>query len=134
MTDREHKTSVAGVDKIGAVCSTLCALHCASTAAIPSVMVALGLGTLIGPAFEWGFIVVAILFAAVALMIGWRRHRVVWILFLFAAGIVGLVAGRLLEAADFHGVGTLLSIASGVTLVVGHSVNILLERGRSQAR
>ncbi len=124
----------AGVDRAGVVCSLVCAVHCTSTAVFPSLLVALGLSALVGPLFEWGFTMLAILVASTALVIGWRQHGVAWILLAFAAGIAGLAAGRLLEAADVHGVGTIVSITAGLSLAVAHIASIRANRSWNRAR
>lgn len=122
------------VDRAGAVSSTVCAVHCVSTAVAPSLLAALGLSVLVGPAFEWGFTVLAIALAAAALVIGWRRHQTLSVALVLGAGIVGLILGRLLEAMEFHGVGTVLSVVAGLALVVGHVSGIRATRARGESR
>ena len=133
MTDEAVRSSNATVDKAGAVCSTVCAVHCAATAALPGVVAALGLGAMVAPALEWGFTVVAILLATTALVLGWRRHRLLWVSAILVAGIAGLATGRLLETAHVHGAGMALSIGAGLTLAVGHIISIRVSRSRALA-
>ena len=90
MADPQN-VSLSRVDRVGATCSTLCAVHCAATAAIPGALAAMGLDALTGHEFEWGFTIVAILFATMALVLGWRRHRRLWIGVVFGVGIAGLL-------------------------------------------
>ena len=133
MTDEVTPNGPNNVDKAGVVSSTVCAVHCASTAAAPSLIAALGLSVLVGPAFEWGFTALAILLAAAALVIGWRRHQTVSVAMVLVAGIVGLVLGRLLEAMDYHDIGTVMSIVAGLALVAGHIGGLRATRARSEA-
>ena len=122
------------MDRAGAACSTVCAVHCAFTAAIPSALAALGLGALMNPTFEWVFTIVAILIATIALVVGWRKHRVIWIGLVFVIGIVGLGVSRILESAEIHGVGPLVGVLSGIALVVGHVASIRVYRSRNEAQ
>ncbi|MEM9192365.1 MAG: MerC domain-containing protein [Myxococcota bacterium] len=90
------------VDRIGAVASSMCAVHCALVAMVPAVFGALGLGFLLGQGAEWVFTLIAIAFAAGATVIGWRRHRSRKVVALLAIGIVGLLASRGLEMGSSH--------------------------------
>lgn len=112
----------------------MCAVHCASAAAAPGVVAALGLSVLVGPMFEWGFTLLAVLLATSALVIGWRQHQTLSVALVLGAGILGLVLGRVLEAFDFHGVGTVVSIVAGLALVVGHLSGIRASRAQNAAR
>ncbi len=94
-------------DRFGSVASTVCALHCALCAFLPVVFSATGLGFMLAPKTEWTFAIVAMLFAAAALMYGWPRHRSRRIAGLMAVGIVGLMVSRGLEmGVDHHDHGT----------------------------
>lgn len=130
MTEESPSPRRSDIDRAGMVSSTVCAVHCASTAAAPSLIAALGLSFLAGPAFEWGFTVLAVVLASLALLIGWRRHQTVSIALVLGVGILGLLLGRLLEVMDFHGVGTGLSILAGLLLIVGHFAGIRASRTR----
>lgn len=123
--------ALARVDKVGAASSTLCAVHCATTAAIPSALAALGIGALTGPAFEWGFTAIAVVLATAALVLSWKRHPVRWIGAVFVMGILGLVGSRLLETAGVHGLGPALGVVSGIALAVAHIASIRANRRRS---
>ena len=133
MTDERRSVLPNDIDRAGVVSSTVCAAHCASAAAAPTLVAALGLSVLVGPVFEWGFTILAIVLAALALVIGWRRHQTLSVALVLGAGILGLAFGRLLEAMDFHGVGTVLSIVAGLALVVGHVGGIRATRARTEA-
>ncbi len=139
MTNPDEPVSAGSIDKVGAVCSAVCSVHCASTAIAPGVLAALGVGALAGPAAEWGFTASAILFATWALAIGWKRHRNRYLAGLFVLGILGLGMGRWLEMRGAHGVhdvhdaGPVLSIAAGLTLVAAHVLSVVLSRRRRVA-
>ncbi|MEL6339850.1 MAG: MerC domain-containing protein [Myxococcota bacterium] len=131
MVDSNARAANTQVDAVGAVCSSLCAAHCATVALAPSILVALGLGAALGPALEWGFTAIAVAIGAASAWIGWRRGRARWILMVLLAGILGLSAGRLLEALDVHHVGAGLSIAAGLALAIGHISGIRARFGRT---
>ena len=92
----------ASVDRVGAVASGLCAVHCALVALLPVVFSTVGLKFLMGHGAEWGFTLVAIAFASIALVQGWRRHRSHAGAGLLVLGIVGLLASRGLEMGSGH--------------------------------
>ncbi|MEM9729888.1 MAG: MerC domain-containing protein [Myxococcota bacterium] len=133
MTDGVPEISSNRIDRAGVVSSTVCAVHCASAAAAPSLIAALGLSVLVGPMFEWGFTVLAVLLGASALVIGWRRHQTMSVALVLGAGILGLLLGRVLEMNEFHGAGTVVSVVAGVALVVGHLSGIRASRAQAEA-
>lgn len=90
------------IDRFGAVASSLCAVHCAICALLPAAFGALGLGLLLSHEAEWVFTLIAIGFAAGALILGWRRHRSVLVAGLLALGIAGLLTSRVLEMGEAH--------------------------------
>lgn len=90
------------VDRIGAVASSLCAVHCALVALLPAALGALGLGALLGHEAEWVFTLIAVAFAGGALFLGWRRHRSSLVAGLLVLGIVGLLASRGIEMSSGH--------------------------------
>ncbi|MFK7990521.1 MAG: MerC domain-containing protein [Sandaracinaceae bacterium] len=91
------------VDRLGALASSLCAVHCLLVALLPASLAALGLGSLLGHGAEWVFVALSIGFATVALVMGWRRHRSFAIAALLVLGIAGLLVSRGLEmGAEGH--------------------------------
>lgn len=86
-----------GVDRIGAVASSLCAAHCVVCALLPAAFSAMGLGVLLGHQAEWLFTIVAVTFAIGALVFSWRRHRSVRVAALLSLGILGMFTSRFLE-------------------------------------
>ena len=114
----------SGIDRLGVIASTTCAIHCAFTALLPGVLVALGLGVVIGHEAEWAFTITALLFACGALAISWRRHRSPVVGVMFGVGIAGLLIARFVEEAGVTGLGTGLAVLGGLALVIGHVTNI----------
>ena len=90
-------------DRFGAVASSLCALHCAVCALLPTIFAALGVGFLLTHEAEWFLNIIAILFGAFALRLAGRTHRSRQVMVFLGVGIVGLLIGRGLEMAADHG-------------------------------
>lgn len=127
------RASLTRLDRVGAACSTVCAVHCASTAVLPGALAFLGLGVLLDPAFEWAFTAFAILFALAAVALTWRKHRIPWIGAMYVLGIVGLASARLLESSGVYGVGPVLGVLSGLLLAAGHLAGLRTIRALRQA-
>lgn len=116
------------IDRVGALASGACVVHCALCALIPGTLGALGLGALLGHEAEWGLTLAAIVFASTALLLGWRRHRSRGVVLCLGLGVAGLLASRLLEEGGGHALGTAVGVAAGVVLVVGHIANLRAAR------
>lgn len=116
------------IDRLGALASTLCAVHCLLSATLPQVFAGLGLAVLLGEQPEWAFTLVALAFAFAALVLGWRKHRSLSVVSMFAAGMTALLLGRLLEDEAGQVLGLALSILAGLLLVAGHITNIRASR------
>jgi hypothetical protein len=117
------------IDRLGALASTACAVHCVLGAVLPEALGAAGLGAaLLSHEMEWGFTLAAIAFASVALFLGWRRHRSLRVVSTLAAGIAALLLARLLEDSADQQLGSALSVLAGWTLVVGHFSNLRAAR------
>lgn len=139
------------VDRVGALASTVCALHCAVCALLPVAFGALGLGFLLGHEAEWVFTLIAIVFATAALTAGWRRHRSRGVALLLLVGIAGLLVSRGVEEAGEshadgghghanaldhdhdhdqadggagHLVGTVVGVVAGLSLLAGHLLSL----------
>lgn len=114
-------------DRLGAVASFLCAIHCAALPFVLAILPALGLGFLASHGFEHVFIICASALAAGSLVYGYRRHRVRIALMLLAPGLVLLWVGGFLfdlhPGFSWHPI----LVASGGTLVaVAHIINLRL--------
>ena len=105
--------------------STLCITHCLLCGLAPGLFTALGLGALLGHEAEWGFTLVAVAIALVALTLGWRRHRSTPVAALISVGVVGLLLARVLEGGEQ---GEYLGVLSGLALVGGHLLSLRAAR------
>ena len=97
------ETETPWADRWGTVASSVCALHCAVCALLPAALAGLGLGALLSPKAEWGFTLVAVALAGMALVMGWRVHRSRRVAALLSLGILALFASRVLEMGGEHG-------------------------------
>lgn len=91
------------VDRIGALASGACAVHCALGVLLPAGIGVAGLDVLLGHRSEGIVTVVAVILAATALYLGWPRHRSLPVAALFVVGIFGLISARALEMGSDHG-------------------------------
>lgn len=115
------------IDRLGTLASGACAVHCVLNAILPEAIAAVGLGALLGHELEWGFTFAALVFAATALVLGWRKHRSRPVVALLGGGIVTLVLARFLEGTG-EVVCISLSLLGGALLVAGHLSNIRASR------
>ncbi len=90
------------LDRLGALASGLCAVHCLMVAFLPALLSTLGAGVLLSGRAEWVFTWVAALIALGAAYLGFRRHRSRAALTLFAFGIAGLFLSRFIEESGHH--------------------------------
>lgn len=111
-------------DRLGILVSAICAVHCLLVPVLfyllPAAGVALG-----DERLEWGLLLVAGLVASLSLGLSYRRHRSLAVVALLVAGLILLVAARLLEE---HGEPALLSamvsVVGASVLVAGHAFNL----------
>lgn len=122
------------IDRAGSVASAACAVHCGLLSLAPALAAVLGLEFLAHEAFEWGFFAVAVGFAAVAAIVGYRSHRRGWVAAGFVLGGLLLVAARLGEALSLFSGGEAVAIAGGVVLITFHAANTLPPLSHQEAR
>jgi MerC mercury resistance protein len=115
------------IDRLGALASCACAVHCVLSSIVPEALAAVGLGSLLGHETEWGFMLAALVFAGAALVIGWRKHRSRPVVALLGGGIIALLLARLLEGAGELACVS-LSTTAGALLVAGHVANVHASR------
>lgn len=111
------------IDRAGGLASLVCGVHCALVAFAPVIVATLGLELLRHELFEWSFVAVAVLFAAVAAVVGVRAHHSWWIAAGFGVGALLLLSARLGEAFALFEGGVVLAILGGIVLVGSHSWN-----------
>ncbi len=129
-SDQSNVTSAWHVaDRVGAMASFLCAVHCALLPFVLALLPFVGLGFLADHRFERGFVIFACVLAAIALGRGYRRHRLRQPLLLAAAGIALLLLGvTFINSAELT-VHSVLVTCGGLLLAAAHFVNLRNDRG-----
>ncbi|SDD80016.1 MerC domain-containing protein [Aquimonas voraii] len=115
-------------DRIGAIASAVCAVHCASWPFLLAVLPALGSSLLASEWLERGFVVFATLLAIASLAHGFRRHRRRSAMVLAAPGL-GLIwfgsFGHWHHDLVLHAV---LMTLGGTFIAFAHLRNLRLQR------
>lgn len=114
-------------DRLGAVASFLCAVHCALLPFVIALLPLLGLEFLADHAFERGFVLFAATLATTTLVTGHRKHRRRLPLMLAVPGLLLLVLG--VTVVDLDTQTTLHSVmvtCGGLLVASAHMVNLRL--------
>ena len=120
--NKSHKWQMA--DRIGAIASFLCAIHCALLPFVLALLPMIGLEFLADHRFERGFVLFACALALVALIRGFRRHQQPLPLMLAIPGLILLLLGVTYAegySTVFHSV---LVTCGGLLLASAHFVNL----------
>ena len=116
-------------DRLGAMASLLCAIHCAALPFVLAILPALGLGFLANHGFESGFIAFASVLALTMAVLGYRRHRTARAFALLVPGLLLLWIGGFVfdlgSATSWH---TLFVVAGGTCVSLAHIVNLRIAR------
>jgi len=121
-----HKIEHQHVDRVGAGASMLCAMHCMLLPVLLTALPLLGLEFLGDHDFEAGVLIFTVTLAAASLCWGHRIHRDSRTLFLLAMAVSLFLTAHQLGHGDFtHAI---LMASGGITLVIGHVLNIKLCR------
>ena len=111
-------------DRLGAMASFLCAIHCALLPFVLALLPFLGLEFLADQRFERGFVLFACALALIALIRGFRRHQQPLPLLLAVPGLALLLLGVTYAenySVILHGV---LKTSGGLLLASAHFVNL----------
>lgn len=111
-------------DRIGAMASFLCAIHCAALPFILAVLPALGLEFLADHRFERGFVMFACVLAVLSLAGGLRRHRRPMPMMLALPGLVLLVLGVTVAEGYPIALHSALVTCGGVLVAAAHFFNL----------
>lgn len=120
------------LDQLGAVASTVCAVHCLLTGLALGLLSVAGLGFVASEPAEYIFLGVAVTVGLAALIHGHRRHHSMIPAWIFVLGI-GLLIVRQFAFPHSHDstevasggelAKTIVSVAAGLALVAFHLVN-----------
>jgi hypothetical protein len=114
-------------DRVGIVVSGACAIHCTLLPLLIAAMPILGLGGLLDPRVEWGFIVSTALIGATAHIRAYLRdHCHVAPGLIFAAGFVLVLSARLF--LEDHQLGPYAVGLGGLLAATSHYANLRLCR------
>ncbi|HWU74996.1 MAG TPA: MerC domain-containing protein [Rhodanobacter sp.] len=111
-------------DRIGAVASFLCAIHCALLPFVLALLPFLGLEFLADHRFERGFVLFACALASVALIRGFRRHQHPLPLLLATPGLALLLLGVTYAEGYSIIVHSVMVTCGGLLLASAHFVNL----------
>lgn len=111
-------------DRVGAVASFLCAIHCALLPFLLASLPFFGLEFLADHRFERGFVLFACALAMVALIRGFRRHQRPLPLMLAIPGLALLISGVTFAQHDAIVVHSVMVTCGGLLLAGAHFVNL----------
>jgi len=115
-------------DRIGAIASFLCAIHCALLPFVLAALPLVGLEFLADHRFERGFVAFACVLAVIALVRGFRRHQQPLPLLLAIPGLLLLVSGVTWAEGGLTLVHSALVTSGGLLLATAHFVNLRRDR------
>lgn len=111
------------LDRLGAIASCVCALHCALCAFAPALLILAGLGILVSHMVEWMFALLAAVVAVAAARRGYCSCGSWTAPVMLLTGVVVLLAGRFTEHLGLGIPETMITMAAGCILVAGHMKN-----------
>jgi hypothetical protein len=115
-------------DRLGALASFLCAIHCAALPFVLALLPFVGLGFLATHGFEQGFVAFATVLASAALYSGYRRHHRRLPLLLAVPGLVLLILGVTVLHSGSLLVHSVLVTCGGLLVATAHFVNLRVDR------
>lgn len=115
-------------DRLGAMASFLCAIHCALLPFVLTLLPLLGLGFLAEHGFERGFVLFACMLALTSLIGGYRRHRRPLPLSLALPGLTLLVSGVTFAVDISIVLHSVMVTCGGLMVASAHFVNLRLDR------
>lgn len=115
-------------DRVGAIASFLCAIHCALLPFVLTLLPLMGLGFLAGHAFERVFVMFAASLALFSLINGFRRHRRIHALMLAGAGLVLLLSGVTFAETYSLRLHSTLVASGGLMVAAAHFLNMVNDR------
>lgn len=115
-------------DRLGALASFLCAIHCALLPFVLAVLPLLGLGFLASHGFERGFVLFACVLALASLVGAYRRHRRPLPLRLALTGLVLLLMGVTFAENYSIVLHSVMVTCGGLLVASAHFVNLRMDR------
>lgn len=129
-TPRAKRSTRSILDRLGAVGSLLCAMHCALLPLVIAALPSLGVAAWLGDGFERGFVLFATMLGLFSVVWGYRRHGAVRALGLLLPGLATLWIGVLYDPLHHALVPHAIAMTFGGTLVgMAHLANLRLNHG-----
>ncbi|MFK3650755.1 MerC domain-containing protein [Lysobacter enzymogenes] len=118
------------LDRIGALGSLACAVHCAALPLLIAVLPSLGLAAWFGDSFEFAFVIFATALGCFSVISGYRRHHALRALSLLVPGLGLLWVGVLYAPLHHSLVPHAIAMTIGGALVgLAHLTNLRLNHG-----
>ena len=117
-------TNRFSLDRLGAISSTVCALHCALCAFAPALLTIAGLGMLVSHIVEWTFALITVILAIAAAIRSYFPCGTWMAPLMLLTGVVVLLAGRFTEQLGLAIPESMVTLAAGCILVGGHLSNL----------
>ncbi len=114
---------VSTLDTSGASASILCALHCALTPMVLTLLPAIGLGILADEGVEIALMSLSAMLGMVSLTLSFRAHRSPKALGILVVGLCLLALGRITEEGNHEPIGIPLVVGGGLVVAASHLVN-----------
>lgn len=122
---RHHALSAWRLDGLAISASALCLIHCLALPVAIAFLPALAAWADGGELFHIAMLAIAVPLSSWTLIAGWRGHGVVAPLVIGALGLALLIAGLGFEGLEL---GTVLTVAGGITLAMAHVRNLRATR------
>jgi MerC mercury resistance protein len=111
------------LDAFGMAGSLLCAVHCAVTPAIMSLLPLAGLECLGVETTEYGLVGLSATLGFVSLTMGYRRHRSRRAIGVLSGGLALLALGRITDVCGVESVGVVSAVTGGCIVAAAHVIN-----------
>ncbi|MHA6203101.1 MerC domain-containing protein [Dyella soli] len=116
------------LDRVGAMASFLCAIHCAALPFVLALLPLLGLGFLAGQGFERGFVMFACALALASLLSSYRHHHRQLPLLLALPGLALLITGVTFAEHYSIALHSVLVTCGGLLVATAHFINLRTHR------
>jgi hypothetical protein len=115
---------VRSIDRVGAIASAICAVHCVITGLALGLLSYAGLGFMGSPVADAAFLGVAVSIASIAIYHGRKVHHSYLPAAVFTLGLVSVVIGHFILPHDGSKLSTVFSVAGGLCFVGFHLLNM----------
>jgi hypothetical protein len=118
-----HAEKSAGLDRIGATTSSLCAIHCALMPLVITILPLIGLGFLADERVEWLLVGTCAALGIASICLGHREHKRKRAAALLCLGLSLLAVGRVSEERALGRYSVVIVVLGGLAVAASHVVN-----------